>query len=77
MRLDSLTGEKKTGCFDAENLDIGGRQRDASIRSVMEDHAIPFLMECRSLEGIRRLFAKGVLKNAFVHYQVDGFLDSH
>jgi len=71
IRLASLVGEEVTKCFDAQDSTFTDGARARLIRSLMEEHAIPFLRDCSSIKGIRRCLKEGTLENGFVHHQVE------
>jgi hypothetical protein len=72
LRLESLVGSDAVRCFDAEDTSFDETTRRSSIKSIVEEHAIPLLKSCSTREGIQQRMAEGAFQKGFVHFQVLG-----
>ncbi len=52
--------------LNLENTDISDAERTQKILSLLEEKALPFLLSCGSVEGIRKLYREGRLKTGVV-----------
>ena len=70
IRLETLSGEKLERALNLEDLSISELNRRMAIETSMKEHAIPFLNDCNSIEGVKNQLANGRLSDAFVHASV-------
>ena len=59
--------------FNITSTNISDAERSQQIQSLMEDRAIPFLLLCGSLKGIRKVYREGRFRGAGVFVDLEKF----
>jgi hypothetical protein len=70
-RLDAVAGDAAETLFDCENTTLSDVDRAKAIESSLTDHAIPFLLECRSVALLNKQLKRGKLNRFFVVKEVN------